>query len=57
MKTLEEILEEIKFHESEYDRLSKVTQSNISELSIKIFREIMGRHDARRQALMWVIGK
>jgi len=55
MKTTEEIEEEIKFQESEYDRLRKLVESGISDDKAQMYRETMSRHAARRQALKWVI--
>lgn len=59
MKTKSEIEAEIRFQEMEYDRTKTIIASeagkDFSELKKQVYNGIMGRHAARRQALLWVI--
>ena len=61
MKSKKEIKEEIAFQESEYDRHRKIADaqndSECGKLKRQLELEVMSRHAARRQALLWVIGK
>lgn len=57
MKRVKKIEAEIKFHQDEYDRIKKlIDDSAMPELKRKDYVEIMSRHAARRQALLWVLG-
>jgi predicted transcriptional regulator len=56
LKTIKEIKEEISFQESEYDRIKKIVKNGfITEEKRRNYFEIMGRHSARREALLWTI--
>jgi len=59
MKTENEIMREIGFQEHEYIRIEKILNSELGqkfpELKREQYIEIMGRHAARRESLLWVI--
>jgi len=55
MKTEAEIREEIEFQEQEYKRVHLLIDVDTSELKKQDYFLIMGRHAARRQALLWVL--
>tara|TARA_R110000796_G_scaffold176750_2_gene293629 strand:+ start:495 stop:674 length:180 start_codon:yes stop_codon:yes gene_type:complete len=58
MKTIDEIDEEIAFHENEYDRIKELIKANsMVGLDREMHRRVMGRHAAKRMILLWVLDR
>lgn len=57
MKTREEILEEIRHQENQYNDHKEKANAATSETGQRSHLEICMRHAARRQALLWVLSE